>query len=52
MKQPKEKAIELVEKYGELAELVVRDILSTFIDIDPKKDYWQEVKRELKKLKQ
>ena len=63
---PKDKAKELVDKYAKLyydleydyyddrdkqcALIAVDEILNTFIDIDPKLNYWQEVKQEIEKL--
>lgn len=75
MKEPKEKAEELVEKYLEFttgekeglesicycrsdhennaiqcALICVDEIIETYIDIDPKKKYWQSVKEHLKQM--
>jgi hypothetical protein len=33
-----------------LALVCVDEIINTFLDIDPKKRYWREVKQEIKKL--
>jgi len=38
------------EHYKQYALICVDEIISTFLDIDPRKQYWQEVKQEIKKL--
>jgi hypothetical protein len=63
MKTPKEEAKELVVKYlniefglltdnqaKQCAFICVDEIIKTYIDIDPKLKYWQEVKQEIEKL--
>lgn len=52
MLQPKEKAKDLVEKFGEkLAIICVNEILKTFDCTLPQSiEYWQQVKEEILKL--
>ena len=56
---PKEKAMEIAmkfDKYGQTdnavkcALICVDEILETYIDLDPKLNYWKEVKQEVNKL--
>jgi hypothetical protein len=59
---PKEKAMQIFNRMcnsvhellpfdvKECALIAVDEIINTFIDIDPKKVYWQEVKQEIENL--
>lgn len=47
----KEKAKELQNKFGLLAIHVVDEIIKTYSYIDPKLNFWQEVKKELEAMK-
>lgn len=56
---PKEKAKELVDKFSwidcssdakQCALICVDEILETYIDLDPKLNYWEEVKQEINKM--
>ena len=58
---PKEKAKELVDRFRigdrnmkskakQCALICVDEILETYIDLDPKLNYWKEVKQEINKL--
>jgi len=55
----KEKAMEIAMKFDKKGEtdnakqcalICVDEILETYIDLDPKLNYWQEVKKEISRL--
>ena len=46
----KQEHLEEIKRAKERALICVDEIISTFLDIDPRKQYWQEVKQELLKL--
>ena len=41
---------ELAEQAKQCALICVDEILKTYIDLDPKLNYWKEVKKEIEKL--
>ena len=46
----KQRHLEEKKRAKERALICVDEIISTFLDIDPGKQYWQEVKQEIEKL--